>query len=147
MLSVKQRGIKYHLESLIRLDRGLNPGLPDHWRTLKPLCQWVGQSPSYTVDVEQIFFILLTILWDYFLSGWLVGWLFGFMTYQPLWVISGQIHFYTNNHFYFKQFSLTWLHSLFQTIQLCQTVLIQRIQFSISIDFVYAQLNVKAVLY
>ena len=36
---------------------------------------------------------------------------------------------------------------LFQTIQSSQTVLIQPIQFSISIDFAYTQLNVKAVLY
>ena len=40
-----------------------------------------------------------------------VGWL-GFMTYQPLLVIYCQIHFYTNNQFYFKQFRLTWVHSL-----------------------------------
>ena len=32
-------------------------------------------------------------------------------------------------------------------IQLSQTVLVQTIQFSISIDFVYTQLNVKTVLY
>ncbi len=36
---------------------------------------------------------------------------------------------------------------LFQTIQFIQTVLIQIIQFSISTDFVYTQLNVKTVLY
>ena len=36
---------------------------------------------------------------------------------------------------------------LFQVIQFSQTVLIQTIQFSISMDFVYTQLNVKAVLY
>ena len=36
---------------------------------------------------------------------------------------------------------------LFQPIQFSQTVLIQLIQFSISIDFVYTQLNVKTVLY
>ena len=35
----------------------------------------------------------------------------------------------------------------FQAIQFCQTVLIPLIQFSISIDFVYTQLNVKIVLY
>ena len=34
---------------------------------------------------------------------------------------------------------------LFQAIQFSQTVLIQPIQFSISIDFVYTQLNVKTV--
>ena len=36
---------------------------------------------------------------------------------------------------------------LFQATQFIQTVLIQLIQFSISIDFVYSQLNVKTVLY
>ena len=39
------------------------------------------------------------------------------------------------------------LSVLFQAIQFIQTVLIQPIQFSISIDFVYTQLNVKTVLY
>ena len=36
---------------------------------------------------------------------------------------------------------------LFQNIQFIQAVLIQPIQFSISIDFAYSQLNVKTVLY
>ena len=36
---------------------------------------------------------------------------------------------------------------LFQAIQFSQAVLIQLIQFSISSDFVRAQLNVKTVLY
>ena len=35
---------------------------------------------------------------------------------------------------------------LFQAIQFSQAVLIQLIQFSISTDFVYTQLNVKTVL-
>ena len=39
----------------------------------------------------------------------------------------------------------SWI--LFQAIQFIQTVLIQPTQFSISIDFVYTQLNVKTVLY
>ena len=39
MMSVKQAGIKYHL---VRLDLELNPGLPDHWQTLYPLSQSVG---------------------------------------------------------------------------------------------------------
>ena len=30
------------LKSLVRHDLGLNPGLPDHWRTLYPLGQWAG---------------------------------------------------------------------------------------------------------
>ena len=36
---------------------------------------------------------------------------------------------------------------LLQAIQFSQTVLLQSIQYSISIDFVYAQLNVKRVLF
>ena len=34
------------------------------------------------------------------------------MAYQPLKVILYQIYFYKNNQFYFKKFSLTWVHSL-----------------------------------
>ena len=70
-----------------------------------------------------------------------VGWL-GFMAYQPLSIILRQNHFYANSRLYFKQFSLAWVHSL-----IVKTVLIQTIQFSISTDFVYPQLNVKTVLY
>ena len=40
MLSAKQDGIK----SLVWLDLGLNPGLPDHWRTLYSLGQRSGPS-------------------------------------------------------------------------------------------------------
>ena len=36
---------------------------------------------------------------------------------------------------------------IFQAIQCIQTVLIQIIQFSINIDFLYTQLNIKIVLY
>ena len=55
--------------------------------------------------------------------------------------------------FCFKQFSLAWVHSLIaknisiSTIHFSQTVLIQPVQFSISIDFVYTQLNIKTVLF
>ena len=42
------------------------------------------------------------------------------------------------------QFNLKKYFS-FQAIQFIQTVLIQPIQFSISLDFVYTQLNVKTV--
>ena len=38
--------------------------------------------------------------------------LLGFMAYQPSKVIWRQIHFYVNKQFYFKQFSLAWVHSL-----------------------------------
>ena len=33
-------------ESLIWLDLGLNPGLPDHWRTLYSFGQWTGYKPK-----------------------------------------------------------------------------------------------------
>ena len=52
----------------------------------------------------------------------MLGWL-GFTAYQPFWVIWRQLHFYTNDSLYFKQFSLAWVHSLivikflFQIIQ------------------------------
>ena len=36
---------------------------------------------------------------------------------------------------------------LFQAIQFIQTVLIQLSQFSISIDFLYTQLNAKTLIY
>ena len=46
----------------------------------------------------------------FWLVGWLVGWVFydistfaGYLTPNP---------FYANDQFYFKQFSLAWVHSL-----------------------------------
>ena len=51
MLSVQQGGIRYHLKkSLVWLDSGLNPGLPDYKRTLYSLGWWpgqLGQWPGY----------------------------------------------------------------------------------------------------
>ena len=44
------------------------------------------------------------------------------------------------------KYSLTVKNILFQAIQFSQAILIQLIQFSISTDFVYTQLNVKTVL-
>ena len=41
---------------------------------------------------------------------------------------------------------MSTVYFLFQTIQFIQTVVIQLIQLSISIDLVYTQLNVKTVL-
>ena len=83
------------------------------------------------------------------LIGWLVGWLV-FMAYQPLEVIQHQIHFCANSQFYFKQFSLAWVHDLIVkniSISSYSVYSIQLIQFSISTDFVYTQLNAKTVLY
>ena len=39
-----------------------------------------------------------------------VGWLFGF--YGISTFVGYLMSFYTNNQFYFKQFSLAWVHSL-----------------------------------
>ena len=50
--------------------------------------------------------------------------------------------FYISSQFSFKQFSLDWVYSL-----IVKTVLIQLVQFSMSTDFVYTQLNVKTVVY
>ena len=44
-------------------------------------------------------------------------------------------------------YSLIVKKHVFRDIQFSQAVLIQLIQFSISTDFVYPQLNVKKVLY
>ena len=72
----------------------------------------------------------------------------GFMAYQPLWVIQCKINFYSNKQFYLKQYSLALVNSLskiflFQAIQFSQTVLIQTIQFNISIIFDYTLLMSK----
>ena len=45
------------------------------------------------------------------------------------------------------KYSLIGKTFLFKAIQFSQAVLIRLIQFSISTDFVYTQLNVKTVLY
>ena len=61
--------------------------------------------------------------------------------------------FYTNYQFYFKQFSLACVHNLIikntsiSSYPIYKTVLIQPLRFSIRIDFVYTQLNVKTVLF
>ena len=61
--------------------------------------------------------------------------------------------FLYKNQFYFKQFSLVLIHSsivksiLLQAIQYSQIVLILTIQFSISIVFVFTQLNIITVLF
>ena len=73
--------------------------------------------------------------------GLLVGWL----VVGVLWHINS---FYTNNQFYFNEYTVKLSKTfLFQAIQFSQAVLIPPIQFSISTDFVYTQLNVKTVLY
>ena len=58
--------------------------------------------------------------------------------------IVSSISKYSISHAYTRLIVKTFL---FQAIQFIQTVLIQLIQFNISIDFVYTQLNVKTVIY
>ena len=80
-----------------------------------------------------------------------VGWLAEFYGISTFVGYLKPNPFYANIRFYFKQFSLTWVHSLivekiiFKPIQFIQTDLIQPIQFSINIDFVYTPLNIKIV--
>ena len=61
-------------------------------------------------------------------------------------VLFQTIQFSMSTHFECK-YSLIVKTFLFQGIQFSQAVLIQLIQFNISTDFVYTQLNVKTVLY
>ena len=61
-------------------------------------------------------------------------------------VLFQTIQFWLSTQFKCK-YSLIVKKILFQAIQFSQAVLIQLIQFSISTDFVYSQLNVKTVLY
>ena len=74
----------------------------------------------------------------------MVGWLVLLFVFYGISTFLGYLMpnpFYTI--IYFKQFNLAWVHSLivksflFQAIPFSQTVIIQTIQFSMSIDFVY----------
>ena len=55
MPSIKQGGVKYHFfESLVWLDLGLNPSLPNYWRTLYSLGELPGFKPMAQLSrVEQ----------------------------------------------------------------------------------------------
>ena len=83
----------------------------------------------------------------------LITWLVGFLWHINLCrLFNAKSIFFTNIQLCFKQWSSAWIYSLlskkllFQVIQLFQTILIQAIHFSKSIDFVYTQLNVKKLL-
>ena len=85
-----------------------------------------------------------TVMWEKLSTAncardWLVGWVYGISTFVGYLTPNT---FYVNSQLYFKQFSLAWVHSF-----IVKTVLIQLIQFSIRIDFVYTYLNVKTVPY
>ena len=54
----------------------------------------------------------------------------GYMAYQHLLATQCQIHFYANEQFYFKQFSLAYIHSL-----IVKTFLFQTIQFNLNTQF------------
>ena len=59
------------------------------------------------------------------------------MAYQPLLVIQRQIHFYVNNLFYWKQFSLALVHS----------IIVKNIYFKLFKQlYVIIQLSVNTVL-
>ena len=47
----KQSGIDYHFWVIDMTRPGIEPQLPDHWRTLLPLCQWPGSFKSISVHV------------------------------------------------------------------------------------------------
>ena len=82
--------------------------------------------------------------------GWLVGFLWHINLCRLFYAKSIFIQIFcsiSNNsvkHEYKIYLSKTFL---FQAIQFSQTVLIQPIHFSISVDFVYTQLNFKTVLF
>ena len=84
------------------------------------------------------------------LIGLLAVWVLWHITL--CWLFNAKSIFYTNYQFYFKQFSLAWVHSLivkniyFKLSSLVK-VLFKTIQFSISIVSVCTQLNVKTVLF
>ena len=62
MLSVRQGGIKYHfLQSLVWLDLGMNPGPPDHWRTLYSLAQCPGDN-NCRIELMVLLLLLLQLL-------------------------------------------------------------------------------------
>ena len=67
MLS-KEVSSNIFLKSLVWLDLGLNPGLPDHWRTLYPLGQWVVQK-FYNILV---LWRTIWLLWMHL--QWLLRW-------------------------------------------------------------------------
>ena len=55
-------------KSLVWRDLGLNPGLPDHWRTLFPLSQWVAARINSWVSYG------LRIVWSVATLDYYVGW-------------------------------------------------------------------------
>ena len=78
--------------------------------------------------------------------GWLIVWVLWHINFCTL--SNAKPFLYKKNHLYFKQLSLSWVHSLiirtfFQAIHFSQTVFVQRIQFSLSIVFIHTQLNAK----
>ena len=81
--------------------------------------------------------------------GWLVGWILWHINLCRLFnakSIFMQIVSSISNNSVLHEYTV-WLSKtfLFQAIQFIQTVLIQFIQFSISIAFLYTQLDVKTV--
>ena len=81
---------------------------------------------------------------------WLVGWVLGLINLCRLFNAKS---IFMQLVLFEKKISPAWVHIwivkrfLFPAVQSSQTALIQQIQFCISTYFVYAQLNVKTVLY
>ena len=64
-------------------DLGLNPGLPDHWRTLYPLGQWAGfwRKPFFLVWVYSW---LYHRFWMFFFKNFLM--VLRYFALQILWI-------------------------------------------------------------
>ena len=54
-------------------DLGLNPGLPDHWRTLYPLGQWAGSFSIYNNGHLQYFDEISDYKNDTYYQGGVMG--------------------------------------------------------------------------
>ena len=87
------------------------------------------------------------------LTVYLVGWLVGFYELSTIVDYLMPNPFLYKNQFYFKQFSLAWVHSFNVKNISISNYSVQpnssnsTNSISISIDFIYTQLNVKTVIY
>ena len=97
---------KVGIKGKVEQSRERSSALPLHLGVVA-IEKGVFGSPATKV-ANFTYFSLLSVDWE---NVKLVGWLV-FMAYQPLKVIWRLIHFYVYNQFYFKQFSLAWVHSL-----------------------------------
>ena len=105
-------------ESLVWLDLGLNPGLPDHWRILYSLGQWTG---SFTFTFKLFVVDRNTWYTDLLMSNGNTltielcankSCLFGYHGISAFMCYPMPNPFYTNKQFYFKRFHLAYIHTL-----------------------------------